>query len=255
MEITAFWLVLTRVTSFFMTLPFFSYRNIPNRFKIGIAFILSWLMYVSMELPAVQMDGTYVLLILKEILVGIMLGLIATIIMGAVKIAGGFIDFQMGFAIANVMDPQTGAQSPLIGSYYNIFAILLLFAVNGHHLLLDGVFYSYQFVPIEQVSLNLGDESFVAFVVKMFSTMFLIAFQLSLPVVGILFLVDTVLGFMGKAVPQLNIFVVGYPIKITISFIFILLTLPIFIMLMRELFETMIYVMRGLMDVIGGTRE
>lgn len=206
-----------------------------------------------MDIPTIPMNGTYILLVLKEFMVGLMLGLVATILMGAIKMAGGFIDFQMGFAIANVMDPQTGAQTPLIGTYLNMFAILLLFAVNGHHLLLDGIFYSYQFIPLQQLSLQLGDESFVTYTLKLFSYMFLIAFQLSLPVVGILFLVDTGLGFLGKTVPQLNIFVVGYPIKMAVSFIFIFITMPIFIMLTKDLFEKMMYFMRDLMQILGGT--
>ena len=91
------------------------------------------------------------MLILKEALVGLLVGFTAYMILAAIQIAGGFIDFQMGFAIANVIDPQTGAQSPLIGQYIYMFSLLVLLAVNGHHLILDGIFYSYQFIPIDQV--------------------------------------------------------------------------------------------------------
>src|SRR5699024_11426544 len=85
-----------------------------------------------------------VLLLMKEIFVGLFIGLIAYIILAAVQVAGGFIDFQMGFAIANVVDPQTGAQSPLIGQYFYIIALLFLLSVDGHHLLIDGIYFSYE---------------------------------------------------------------------------------------------------------------
>src|SRR5699024_5728678 len=75
--------------------------------------------------------------------VGLLIGLIAYIILSAVQIAGGFIDFQMGFAVANVIDPQTGAQSPLIGQYFYMIALLFLFSVNDYYLLIDVIYNSY----------------------------------------------------------------------------------------------------------------
>ena len=123
------------------------------------------------------MDHIIIFLLLKEVLVGLLIGLIAFIILSAVQIAGGFIDFQMGFAVANVIDPQTGAQSPLIGQYFYIFALLFLLSVNGHYLLIDGIFYSYQFIPLENFSQILV-KLFSEFIIKTFSKMFLIAFQM-----------------------------------------------------------------------------
>lgn len=78
-----------------------------------------------MDVPALEIDGTFFLLTIKEALVGLMVGFIAYLILSAIQIAGGFIDFQMGFAIANVIDPQTGAQSPLMGQY--LYTIALFF--------------------------------------------------------------------------------------------------------------------------------
>ena len=80
-------------------------------------------------------------------------------IMSAIQIAGGFIDFQMGFAMANVIDPQTGAQSPLMGQYLYTIALLFLLSTDGHHLLLDGIFYSYQFIPIDGAFIPFDNES------------------------------------------------------------------------------------------------
>src|SRR5699024_7141617 len=130
----------------------------------------------------------------------------------AVQIAGGFIDFQMGFAIANVIDPQTGAQSPLIGQYFYIIALLFLLSINGHHLIIDGIYNSYGFIAIDAF-VPLGDESMIMYVIDTFNTMFLIAFQISIPIVGCLFLVDVALGIIARTVPQLNVFVVGLPLK------------------------------------------
>ena len=248
----AFLLVLVRVTCFFATLPLFSYRTIPAPHKIGFAFFLSWIMFFTIDYPVISIDGFYFMLVIKEAMVGLAIGLVAFMVISAIQIAGGFIDFQMGFAIANVIDPQTGAQSPLIGQYLYTFALLLLLTVNGHHLLLDGVFYSYQFIPLEQMSLPFGDENLIEFVLKVFNTMFVVAFQMSIPVVGSLFLVDLALGIVAKTVPQLNVFVVGMPLKIVVSFIVLILVMSVMMMLVGQLFESMIYTMRGFMGLLGG---
>src|SRR5699024_4959723 len=116
-SIPIFLLVLVRVAAFFVTLPLFSYRTIPNQFKIGFAFFLTFTMFYNIDFSGIDIGEIYVFLLVKEALVGLLIGLIAYIIIAAIQIAGGFIDFQMGFAIANVMDPQTGAQSPLTGQY------------------------------------------------------------------------------------------------------------------------------------------
>ncbi|MFC0271309.1 flagellar biosynthetic protein FliR [Metabacillus herbersteinensis] len=250
----AFLLVLMRVSAFFVTLPLFSYRTIPNTHKIGFSFFLTWIIFFTLEVPVIEIDGQYVMLILKEAILGLLLGFAAYFILTAVQIAGSFIDFQMGFAIANVLDPQTGAQSPLIGQFLYTFALLLMLSLNAHHLLLDGIFYSYQYVPIDQLFLPFGDENIADFIVTTFNSMFIIAFQMSIPVVGSLFLVDVALGIVARTVPQLNIFVVGVPIKILVSFIMLILVMGALFLLMEQLFEMMTYTMRSLMELFGGTQ-
>lgn len=249
---TAYLLILTRVTAFFVTVPLFSYRSIPATQRIIFGALLAWMLVYTIDVPDMDIDGTYLLLVMKEAVIGLFIGIIAFIVMSAIQIAGGFIDFQMGFAIANVIDPQTGAQSPLLGQFFNSLAILLLLALNGHHMLLDGIFYSYQFMPVNLLWPAFGEERLVEFVIRTFATSFAIAFQMSIPVVATLFLVDLALGITARTVPQLNIFVVGFPIKIGVSFIVLLITMGVMIQVMRKLFEVMIAGMRDLMIILGG---
>ncbi|MBS4217736.1 flagellar type III secretion system protein FliR [Bacillus sp. FJAT-49711] len=252
-NISVFMLVFMRVSTFFVTLPLFSYRTLPATYRIGFAFFLSLLMYYTIDVQSIEITGEYFLLILKEAGVGLLIGFTAYMILSAIQIAGGFIDFQMGFAIANVIDPQTGTQSPLIGQYLYMFSLLFLLAINGHHLILDGIFYSYQFIPIDQVFIPFGDSSLTEYIIKSFSMMFMIAFQMAIPVVASLFLVDVALGIVARTVPQLNIFVVGFPIKIAVSFIILFIVLGVMFGVVQNLFETMLHVMRNVMRLIGGT--
>lgn len=247
-----FLLVFVRVTSFFLMMPLFSYRTIPSAAKIGLGFFMALIMVVTLDAPVLEIDHTYFLLIIKEALVGLVIGFIAYLILSAIQIAGGFIDFQMGFAIANVIDPQTGAQSPLMGQYLYTIGLFFLLTVNGHHLLLDGIFYSYEFIPLEQPWIPFGNENMAEYVIKTFNSMFIIAFQMSIPVVGSLFLVDIALGIVARTVPQLNVFVVGLPLKIGVSFLVLIAVMGVMMFAVSHLFETMLNTMRGLMDIIGG---
>ncbi|MEK3978065.1 flagellar biosynthetic protein FliR [Psychrobacillus sp. FSL K6-2836] len=251
-SLTVLLLIIARVSAFFVVLPLFSHRTIPATHRIAFAVVLSWMIYYTLDVEPFEINGDYILLIIKEVIFGLFIGLLAYIIMSAIQIAGGFIDFQMGFAMANVIDPQTGAQSPLIGQFLNTLALLLLLALNGHHLLLDGIFYSYQFMPMEMVWPAFGQENYVEFIMKTFAGVFAVAFQMSIPIVATIFLVDIALGITARTVPQLNIFVIGFPIKIAVGFLVLLVMMGVLMAVVQQLFEILVVAMRDLMIILGG---
>lgn len=248
-----FLLIFIRITSFFLIAPVFAMKGVPNQFKIGMGFFIALIAVSTLgtEEPVV-LDVYYTLLILKELAVGLALGFTAALLLYAVQIAGAFIDFQMGFAIASVMDPQTGTQVPIIGHFKYILALLFLLTVDGHHMMLDGVMQSLQQFPVElnTFAFEIGDLS--SFISALFIQMFMIALQMALPIVGALFLVDVALGILAKTVPQLNIFAVGFPVKIFVGFILLLLTMPIFFFLLQILFEKIMISMAQLIRLLGG---
>lgn len=248
----SFLLIFMRTTAFFVTMPFFSYRTIPGMHRIGLAFFFSLLIFSSLNLPILTTNGLYFMLIIKEALVGLTIGLIAMIIIYAIQVAGGFIDMKIGFMIANVIDPQSGAQSPLTGGYLYTFAILFILSLNAHHLILDGMFYSFQFVPLDQVTIPIGNEQVLTHVVRSFNLMFIIAFQMSMPIVGSLFLVDVALGMVSRSVPQVNVFVDGMPLKVAVGFVLMIVAMPTIFIVIRELIQHMTLTMRTLMQLYGG---
>lgn len=251
-QITVFLLILVRVSAFFVTVPFFSYRTIPQQVRIVLAFVLSFMMYYTLDVDPFVVNGNYLILVVKEALIGLLLGLVGYMVISAIQIAGSFIDFQAGFAIANIIDPQTGAQSPLIGQFFNTIALLILLAIDGHHLILDGIFYSYQFMPMDQFFPNFGSENLIEFIMKTFTAVFGIAFQMAAPIVATIFLVDLALGITAKTVPQLNIFVVGFPVKIAVTFIIMFVMMAVMVEVIQNVIEVLIYTMRNLMDILGG---
>src|SRR5699024_5217933 len=226
------------------------YRTIPFQYRLGLAFFLSLIVTSSFGNLDIDLTANFILLLIKEIAVGLLIGLISYMVMSVVQIAGGFIDFQMGFAIANVIDPQTGAQSPLIGQYFYMIAILFFLSVDGHHILLNGMIHSYTLIPLDGfLSFH---EGFGEFILLTFNRLFLIAFQMALPLVGSLFLVDVALGIIARTVPQLNVFVVGLPLKIAVSFFVLFFFMAMYIGLVKVLFQTLFEVMNQLMLILGG---
>lgn len=157
----------------------------------------------------------------------------------------------MGFAMANIIDPQTGTQSPMMGQFFNILILFVLLSINGHHLILDGIYYSYNFLPLEGFP-NFGNANLPEMIAKMFAAVFAIAFQMSAPIIATLFLVTLALGITGRTVPQLNIFVVGFPLKIIIGFLILLISMAVLIQVMQEVIKLMMIVMRELMQLLGG---
>ena len=252
-QFSVYLLIFVRLASFFITMPIFSYRTIPAQHRIGISALLAWIMYYTVSSPGFEIDGLYLLLVLKEALVGLMIGFFAYMMFSAVQTAGGFIDFQMGFSMANVIDPQTGVQSPLMGQYLYTFALLFLLAIDGHHLLLDGIFYSYEFIPLSTDFLPFGNEEILTLMLEFFTQAFIIAFQMSIPIVGSLFLVDIALGIVARTVPQMNIFVIGFPIKIIVSLILIVITMGTTLFLVKGILNTTLEGLRSLMYLLGGS--
>ncbi|MCD7033766.1 flagellar type III secretion system protein FliR [Metabacillus sp. GX 13764] len=247
-----FLLIFTRLSSFFLILPIYSYRNIPAFHKVGFAFVLSWVIYFTLPPAELEINGLFFGLLFKELCTGLLIGFMAYMVLAAIQAAGGFIDFQLGFGIANIIDPMTGAQSPLTGQFLYTFALLFMLSVNAHHMLLDGVYYSFQYIPPEQAALRIGDGSVMLFILKTFSSMFLIAFQMAIPVAGSLFIVDVALGIVARTVPQMNVFVIGMPLKIGVGFIILIVVMGAMFMLIQGIFETMTQTMKTLMEMLGG---
>ena len=247
-----FLLIFCRISSFLITAPVFSTRNVPATFKIGLAFFISLIAFalVGLKQPT-EIDGLYFLQVLKEVLIGLLIGFAAYMFFTAVQIAGSFIDMQMGFAIANMIDPMTGASSPLMGNFKFMLAMLLFLSFNGHHYLIQAIVESYQWAPLDSVLFaRLYDGSISTFLVETFAKVFAIAFQMSAPIVVALFLADIGLGILAKTAPQFNIFVVGLPLKIMLGLVLLLLMVTSFQGIFSGLFARMLESLQNLLRLL-----
>lgn len=248
-----FLLLLCRVTAFFVIAPIFSGYGVPTHFRVGLAVLFTLLAAGSLPVEEpIVFDVTFPLLVIQEVAIGLSLGFIAMLFFTALQVAGTVIDVQMGFIIANVIDPQTGAQTPLTGSFKYLLAILVFLSLNGHHMLLDGVMSSMQVAPVGRTPVFSWDSGSLAQLMTLsFNEMFMLSFKIAAPIATALFLVDVGLGVIARTVPQMNVFVVGLPVKIFTSFAVLLLVLPGFVWLFDQLFQQIATTMRELINMVG----
>src|SRR5690606_16699308 len=248
-----FLLVFCRITAFFLTVPVFSMRGVPAQCKIGIAFFVTLFTFMTLDVTVIQIDAIYILTILREVLIGILLGFVAYLFFTVTQIAGSFVDMQMGFGIANVIDPMTGAQSPILGNFKFFVAMLMFLAIDGHHYLLTGIMNSYRWVPLDNAFFSkIAEGGISSFLVESLSTMFVLAFQLSAPLIAALFLVDIALGMLARSAPQFNVFVIGLPLKIMVGFVVLLVMVPGFLYLFQQLFSRLFEAMNRVLMIIHG---
>jgi flagellar biosynthetic protein FliR len=199
----------------------------------------------------VPFDMQYILFVIREVLVGLVLGYTATLFFAVVNTAAGFIDMQIGFGIANVIDPLSGQSAPIMGGFKYAVAVLLFLTMNGHHHMLNAIFTSYEWVPLSNSLFNhIYEGSISTFLLTTFTNTFVLAFQLAAPIVVALFLTDVGLGFLARTAPQFNVFVIGIPLKIIVGLAILLIVIPGLAYLFQQLFATMFSSMDELLKII-----
>jgi flagellar biosynthetic protein FliR len=234
-SIDIFLLVLTRMTGLFVVAPIFGKRNIPAYFKVALAFFMA-IILVNTQNPGLTEKYSnlwgFGFLIAKELLVGITIGYVSYIIFTSIYVAGQLIDMQIGFGMVNVLDPLSNIQIPVTANFYYIISMMLFLLGNGHHILINALFDSFKIVPLGTAVFS---DALMSDVLRIFGSIFSIGFRISAPVLATILVTDIALGIMAKAVPQLNVFVVGMPMKIIIGLLVMVLTFTTFVAIIEGL--------------------
>lgn len=231
-------LVLARLTSFMVSAPFFSTRTTPNLLKVGLGALLTLLILPTLpsmdNLPVDMLSYSFWLV--KEVLVGLVLGYAANLTFTAVRIAGGLVDWQMGFAMATLLDPSNQSNNTLIGQFVYLLQILLFLAVDGHHMLLMGISYSYSQIPVTAAMFNTG---FVLAIVKIFIEMFSLGVRIAAPFMVVFLFCDLALGIIARSVPQLNVFIISFPLKTALGLVTMVAILPLMAVFVNHVISEM----------------
>lgn len=246
-QMQGFFWILMRVSILIFLLPMFGAQNFPALWKVGVSFVLAVIM-IPVVPPLQSLPETAPAIIAGlalEMLLGLALAFIVRLVFASVQLAGQFMAFQMGFAMARAMDPVTGVQSTSLSQFLYLFTLLIFFAIDGHHMFIHALAVSFQMAPPNSIHLN---PSLSEIMVKASSQMFVIAIKIAAPIMIALFLSNLCLGIVARTVPQVNILMIGFPINIGLGLIFfglVLSNFPPFIrQLSRGIGETLMSVLR-----------
>ena len=232
--IQIFLLVLMRASGLFLIAPVFSDKSVPTLVRVGLLILLSGIIVSAMahpDLPPIDSIWVLVGLAAKEILVGVIIGLVFQLLFMGVKTGGHLVGYQMGFAMVAVPDVDTSGQVSIIGRFWFLAGMLIFFALNGHHLVLTALADSYRVMPPGRIGLDAGVAEMV---IKYTAYVFIIAIKVAAPIMITLFLVDISLGTIAKTMPTMNVFFVGFPIKIGAGLAVIAMSLPLFAYMLEK---------------------
>ena len=238
-KLLGFVLVLTRISAFFLVVPVFGWLSIPVRIKVAIAFILSIFFSMVMSLP---IDSGRIsvpeatLMISNEAIYGFALGLIISLIFSVVKLSARIVERQIGFAMAQILDPLTGETTQPLGSLLEMIFVILFLSANGHHLLLSVISRSYEAFPAGSTPTTY---LLTSGIIQAGSAMLVASLKLAAPILAAFLLLMVILAILARIEPEMNILFVSLPMRVGLGFIMVMIFLPFFCSYMSEFSELM----------------
>ncbi len=240
---TAFVLILFRVASFLAVLPIMSGRSIPGLVKVSLALAVSLILVPIIPIQtAPPTVSAWVVGLAGEMMIGWVIGLGSRLIFAAVELGGELAGLQMGFGIANVIDPSSNQPVPLIEQFYTLLAVLVFFGIHADHLVLRALVQSFTILP--PMTFNPGGAP-IGQLVQATGQLFVMGMRIAIPVTIALLLANVALGIISRVVPQMNVWLMSYPITISLGLLIMGATLSLYVALLQNQ-------MAGLEGTIGG---
>jgi flagellar biosynthetic protein FliR/FlhB len=242
--------IFLRLVTFFTIIPNFFPSGTPATFKISLNVILAFILVGTVDIGAVQnIQSNYTIIIyaLNEVMTGITLGFVTSMIFYVVEMAGSLMDQQIGLGMISMFDPVTKNQSTLLSRILYWLAILIFFIVDGHHMLIRELSSSYKVVAIGK-SIIFQDS--VMTIINSFTQYFIIGLKIAIPIVLIIIITDLTMGLISRTVPQLNIMILGMPIKMLVGMAAFMIALPMIAKAMVAAFSYLPDVYKGIYKAI-----
>jgi flagellar biosynthetic protein FliR len=225
-----FWVFLqifARVSALFISAPVFGAREIPATVKVGLSAILSLVLLpiVGATLDPVVPSTLYVMVgnLVGQVLIGLLIGLIVSLLFAAVRVGGDVIDYQMGFTQASTFNPQFNDTVSPIANFQYQYALVLYLIANGHWLLLASLERSFIKLPVGQ--LLLSGVTLGAFTDLTYQ-MLVAGLQIAAPGAAVLLITDIAFAFLNRALPQMQVFYLGMPVKVMVGLSVVIAIIP-----------------------------
>lgn len=249
-RLQTFALVLARISGIVFVAPPFAGPLTSSLWRGVFALVLSLLVFPVVPVWTDVTDPwLFVAVTISEVLLGLSIGFLTLLLFLAVQGAGDLLDLELGFGMANVVNPHFGQPVPLLGNFLYILCLILFLAVDGHLLVLQALLSSFHYIPIGG---GQWDGSIVRGIASQLGWAISTSVQLALPVMGLLFLATIALGIMARTMPQLNAFVIGLPMRIAVGFLLIFVLLPTFVRVFLGGMQTVFQGVDGFLRTVGG---
>lgn len=248
-QFEAFLVLIARIGGLLAALPVLSGRVVPMKVKLGLVLALGALLAPSISLPTMPYDpGILAAGMMSEMVIGLAIGLAVRLFFAALEVAGELIGVQMGFGVVQLFDPATSYHTPLMAQYFTLLASLVFLSLNAHMLIVATILSSYEAIPAFGASLSgeVGDD-----VLRLSQQMFTIGLKLAAPVLVVILLINILLALLGRAVAQINVFVLSFPITIAGGLVVLGLAMPFTIGLLVREIEQLQFAISALLHALG----
>ncbi len=234
-DVAFFALVLGRLAGIFSAIPMFGGERVPLMIRVAVILSMTLVCYplLKMKAPQLPVDTlSIVILVIRETLIGISLGLLSQAIFAAVEFCGQLVGMQMGFSMASMFDPTMG-QVPLMSVFQVLLATLLFLTLNIHHIFIRAIIDSYSVIPPGNWHMSAG---LMKYLIKVSGDIFVLGIKLAAPVMVTLLATGVVLGIVSRSFPQMNIFMVSMPLNVGVGLLMLGLSLLVFFHTLQNTF-------------------
>lgn len=252
-------LIMARFFAILLLAPLFSSNIVPVNLKFALSFIGTAIIFPVVANTSVNPSETivgYVLTILNEVMIGILIGFLFSIIFATTQVATTFFEMQIGFGITETIDPLAQVNTPIIGQFQNLIGVLILIAIDGHYMIIRTLIHSFQALPVlSNAANNVFAGSLPALLDRFMyymSALFSIALALAFPIIVTLFLMSISLGLLAKAAPQMNILLLGFPFQVALGITTYLLLIPVFVRSFVNILNVTFNDINVLISYLGG---
>lgn len=245
-EFILLFLIFLRISSAFVSAPFFGNRVIPVISKLFISMVISYIIFLSTDTSAIKDVPTGWLLLIysiKEVITGLIIGFALQFVFFGISYAGTLMGFEIGLNLAEVFNPSEEINSNVIGEVLYYSAILIFLLINGHHYLIRALQQSFSIIGIGKFTFP---ESLYETMIKLAGSVFVIAVKIATPILVSFFLINIAEGIISRMIPNMQVFFVTQPLKIGLGLFMLGLISPVIIYMIKNLlrdYENQLYVL------------
>ncbi|WBW95415.1 fused FliR family export protein/FlhB family type III secretion system protein [Oceanirhabdus sp. W0125-5] len=244
-----FLLVFSRLSAFTFSVPIFFPKGTSNTAKASFSILLSYMLVSLIQFDTVASFDLISLgfMVIMEVVTGLTLGFITSLGFHVIRMAGQLFDFFIGFSMSQMFDPSVGDNSSIFGRLMYWFTLIIFVILNGHKFIIEGLLTSFSTVKLGELAIT---TDVILYIFDVIIKFFEIGIKISMPIALIILIINIVLGLVARSVPQLNVMIIGMPIKVLIGVLSIIVLLPVTINSIVDIFENLTVIFQNLFGFI-----